>query len=94
MATAIELSRQGLQWVRDAHASLVSVRGPQSLCAIAQHEVALRVDRMRALARWFPDSAGVCTSCGESLGREGRGGWCELCTLARRVALKQAGVAL
>lgn len=92
--TALELTKRGLQWTRDEHASLVSVHGPESLCAIAKREVAARVDRMRSIVPLFPDSAGVCTACGNSLGREGRGGWCELCTLARRVALKQAGVAL
>ena len=90
--TSLELTRAGLQWVRDEKSSLVSVRGPESLCATARAEVSRRVDTMRAAKDAHPSSAGVCTACGDAHDRAGRGGWCELCCLARRVALKQAGV--
>ena len=86
--TAYELECAGLVFVRDERASLVAVRGPESLCATARAEVAKRVPAMREPrrsvrgARW-----GACEQCGDTMDNN-RGGWCELCALARRVALK------
>lgn len=92
--TAFELEVAGLVFVRDARASLTAVRGPQSLCDEAKVQVQRRVAAMRtpraALSgrRW-----GTCEQCGDAM-ESNRGGWCELCALARRVALRESGVAL
>jgi hypothetical protein len=94
MASALKLTQHGVLWIRNDRGSIVSVRGPESLCAVARKEVERRVEAMRTASSLYPSSAGVCTACGDAFGIEGRGGWCELCALARRVALKQMGVAL
>lgn len=92
--TAYELEVGGLVFVRDERASLVAVRGPQSLCDEAKAQVARRVSAMGAPRatlsgrRW-----GACEQCGDAM-ENNRGGWCELCALARRVALRKGGVAL
>lgn len=92
--TAYELEVAGLVFVRDARASLVAVRGPQSLCDEARAQVKRRVAGMRAPRatlsgrRW-----GACEQCGDAM-ENNRGGWCELCGLARRVALRESGVEL
>lgn len=87
MSTAIELRQRGLEFVRDAHASIVSVRGPVSAATEARAEVARRVDAMRAPVPLDVGRCGRCDGCGDAFERY-RSGWCELCTLARRVALK------
>ena len=56
MPTAIELRRRGLEFVRDAHASIVSVRGPVSAATDARTEVARRVDSMRPSVHHAPRS--------------------------------------
>lgn len=92
--TAYELEVAGLVFVRDERASLVAVRGPQPLCDEATTQVRRRVEGMvrprtdDARPRW-----GACEQCGDAM-ESNRGGWCELCALARRVALKGQGVAL
>jgi len=89
MATALELRRRGLEFVRDAHCSLVSVRGPVSAATDARAEVSRRVESMRTPPR-VEVPYGHCDACGDPF-EPYRGGWCELCTLARRVALKGGG---
>ncbi len=109
--TAYELRIAGLMFVRDEHASLVAVRGPQSLCEEAKAQVQRRVTAMSNPhgSRWaltHPEAVGTasnphargsrwgaCEQCGDTM-ESYRGGWCELCALARRVALKAKGVAL
>lgn len=92
--TAYELEAKGLLFVRDERGSFVAVRGPEDLCKEASAQVARRVDAMRAPrkrlegARW-----GACEQCGDTIDSN-RGGWCELCAIARRVALRKSGVAL
>ena len=89
--TAYELEVAGLVFVRDERASLVAVRGPQSLCNAARAQVSRRVAAMRTprrapgARRW-----GACEQCGDAMD-DNRGGWCELCALARRVALRESG---
>jgi hypothetical protein len=92
--TAYELEVAGLVFVRDERASLVAVRGPQALCDEARAQVQRRVASMRAPRatlsgrRW-----GACEQCGDAMDSN-RGGWCELCAIARRVALRESGVEL
>lgn len=90
MATAIELRRRGLEFVRDAHSSLVSIRGPVSAANEARAEVARRVEAMRTPKYLDVGRAGHCDGCGDPF-EHYRSGWCEFCTLARRVALKGGG---
>lgn len=87
--TALELTREGVQWVRPEGA-LVSVRGRAELVARVQQAVAARAPSMAAPSA-LPVRHGACDACGDEM-EPHRGGWCELCELARRVALKQRGV--
>jgi hypothetical protein len=73
--------------VRDAHSSLVSVRGPVSAATEARTEVQRRVESMRRPVPLPVPRSGACDGCGDAMELY-RSGWCELCTLARRVALK------
>lgn len=86
--TALELTRAGVEWVRPEGA-LVSVRGRSSLVEAVQRAVAARAPRMLAPPQ-LPVRHGACDACGEAM-EPHRGGWCELCELARRVALRQRG---
>ena len=90
--TALELMRGGVVFERDAHASIVALDGPDALVGGAEAEVLRRVDAMRAPPR-LAVATGRCDACGDAMAPF-RGGWCELCTLARRVAVKRAGVDL
>lgn len=90
--TAYELEVSGLVFVRDERASLVAVRGPQNLCDEARAQVGRRVAAMRAPKRALGGRRwGACEQCGDTMDNN-RGGWCELCALARRVALREGGV--
>jgi hypothetical protein len=84
--SALDLRSQGLEFVRDPHASIVAVRGPKRLVAAAQ-AVARRVQAMRTPAR-LAVAYGHCDACGDAF-EPFRAGWCELCCLARHVALKE-----
>lgn len=91
--TAYELEVAGLVFVRDERASLVAVRGPQPLCDEAKAQVQRRVRAMAKPRTTLGSRWGACEQCGDAMDSN-RGGWCELCGLARRVALKAQGVAL
>lgn len=90
--TALEFIRAGVVFERDAHASIVALDGPDALVGDAEAEVIRRADAMRDPPR-LPVAAGRCDACSDPMAPH-RAGWCELCTLARRVALKRAGVPL
>ncbi len=91
--TAYELEVAGLVFVCDERASLVAVRGPQNLCDEAKAQVQRRVAAMGKPRSTIGSRWGACEQCGDKM-ESNRGGWCELCALARRVALKAKGVAL
>jgi hypothetical protein len=87
--TSLELLAQGLEFVR-AGGSLITVRGPKSAVAIVQTEVGRRQVAMRNPPQLKVPRVGQCEACGDAL-EPWRGGWCELCSLARRVALRNGG---
>jgi len=89
----IDLTRAGIEWLRNEAGSLVSVRGPASLVEQVKTMVAQRVPSMADLAPREGARWGACERCGVAMDAH-RGGWCELCCLARRVALKAKGVSL
>ncbi len=89
--TALNLIARGLEFVRNEHASIVGVRGPKPVCEEARVAVRDRVPSMHHPVYLKVPRAGVCDGCGDRQFVH-RGGWCELCTLARRVALKAQGV--
>lgn len=88
-ATALQLRKNGVSFVRDANGNLTSVRGPESSVAQARSEVERRVSLMASPKTVATKRVGQCETCGDEL-EAWRGGWCELCTLARRVALRGA----
>lgn len=88
--TALEAMRAGCVFVRDDRASLVTVRGHKDLVAQVSAEVARRADAMGKPPQ-LAVRHGACDACGDPMAPY-RAGWCELCHLARRVALKKAGV--
>lgn len=94
MSTALELTRAGLAWERGPTGLIVSVSGTAEQTACVQAEVARRVPSMGApVARDEAPRHGACDACLDAM-EPWRSAWCELCELARKVALKARGVAL
>lgn len=88
--TSLELTQQGVEWVWKS-GSLVSIRGPETAVKQAQEEVMKRAESMGSPPQLRVRN-GFCDACGEKLIGYQTGGWCQLCTLGRRVALKRAGM--
>lgn len=87
MPTAVSLVEKGLEFVRDERFSIVSVRGPKSVLAVAGAEIDRRVKLFEE--RGFNDPAvlgrsGHCYCCGNLLRAPRTGGDCDLCTAARK----------
>lgn len=93
MSTAFELTRAGLVWERGPTGLIVSVDGTAEQVALVQAEVARRAPAMSNYSANHRPCTGQCDACSEAM-EPHRGGWCELCELARKVALKRRGVAL
>lgn len=89
MATARELITQGIVFEANAHGSLVSISGPVTPLEVARAEVLRRVDAMLTPPVLKVPRVGACSACADPL-PPNQGGWCELCTIARRAALKRA----
>jgi len=92
-ASAQELACAGLVWVRGPSGLIASVRGTAEQTAYVQAEVARRAPTMLRPPVLDTPRTGACDACGEAMEAH-RAGWCELCELARKVALKKRGVAL
>jgi hypothetical protein len=86
---ALELRAAGVTFLRDDLARWEKVRGPSSAVSQVHVEVARRVDAMRTPAVVTTQRWGACEACGDAM-LPHCSGWCELCCLARRVALKAA----
>lgn len=85
--TVVSLVEKGLEFVRNEHGSIVTVRGPKSVLAIAGAEIDRRVQLF--MERGFNDSSvpgrsGRCYCCGDLLPAPRTGGDCDLCTAARK----------
>lgn len=93
MATALELTRAGLVWERGPTGLIESVSGTAEQVELVQAEVARRAPIMAPPPVLDVERTGACDACGEAMEAH-RAGWCELCELARKVALKTRGVAL
>ena len=92
-STALELTRAGLVWERGPTGLIVSVSGTAEQTACVQAEVARRVPTMASVRPLDVVRHGACDGCNDAM-EPHRAAWCELCELARKVALKGRGVAL
>jgi hypothetical protein len=89
--TCAEFTSRGGTFVRDEKASVVSMRGPKSVCEEAAAEIAARAERFTAgslvavsAKRW-----GECMTCGDPLPPH-VGGQCDFCHAAMRKARRAA----
>ena len=102
--TALDLTRAGVEFRRDAHNTIVGLRGPKSLCEEAAQEITRRAARMRdviptidavlpllVIAARAPEArSGQCSSCADPMA-DHRSGQCELCEAALRKVLQALG---
>jgi hypothetical protein len=84
--TALEIVQNSGVFVRNEQSTIVKIKGPPLIVQAGASEVRRRVASMADP----PDSGarhGTCSACGDTM-LAYVGGWCELCCLARRVALR------
>ena len=84
--TAIEYERAGVRFSWDG--KVTGPKGDDELFAKLRADVLERVPSMRFPVGYEERGTSRCDICKDPM-HIGRGGWCSLCTKARRIALKR-----